>query len=81
MILPARIASGEHGRVFKPPSVPMSASRMKDVVNVSMLVKKRITHNDAAATSGRAVPAVPIPNAKLQMRIEPNENVSIEIIS
>jgi len=51
------------------------------VVNVSMLVKKRITHNDAAATSGRAVPAVPIPNAKLQMRIEPNENVSIEIIS
>ncbi len=78
MILPARIAIEEHGRVFKPPSVPISASRMKDVVNVRMLAKKRITHNAAAATSGCA-PAMP--NAKLQMSMEPKENANMDISS
>jgi len=80
MIFPERIASGEQGRVFKPPSVPRSASRVKEVVNARILVKKRIIQSAAAATSGFE-PTEPPLKAKLQIRMEPTEKVSIDRIS
>jgi hypothetical protein len=40
IIFPARIAIGEHGRVFNPPMVPRSASLVNDVVNISIFMKK-----------------------------------------
>jgi len=80
MILPARIASGEHGSVFKPPSVPLSASRANEVVNVRILVKKVIIQSAAAPTSG-LVSTAPVLHAKLQISMEPTEKVRMDNIS
>jgi hypothetical protein len=80
MILPVRIAKGEQGSVFKPPSVPLSASRANEVVNVRILAKKVIIQIVAAPTSG-LVPSAPPLHAKLQISTEPSTNVSIDSIS
>ncbi len=79
MIFPSRIASDEQGRVFRPPSVPRSASRVNEVVNTRILEKKRITHSAAPATSGSVAP-LPL-HAKLQIRMEPTEKERIDRIS
>ena len=71
---------GEQGSVFKPPSVPRSASRVNEVVKVRILAKKRIIHSVAAATSGSAVPP-PLLHAKLQIKMEPTAKESIESTS
>jgi hypothetical protein len=77
MIFPARMATDEQGKVFKPPSVPRSASRVNEVVKVRILAKKRIIQSAAAATSGLEPTELPL-HAKLLIRMEPTENVRIE---
>jgi len=78
-VFPSKIENDEQGRVFKPPSVPRSISRVKDVVKVSTLAKKRTIQRAAETTSGLVVRAPP--QAKLRIRIELAENVIIDKIS
>lgn len=75
-----RIAKGEHGSVFSPPRVPLSASRANEVVNVRILAKKVIIQSVAAPTSG-LVPIAPPLHAKLQISMEPTEKVRMDSIS
>lgn len=78
-VFPSKIENDEQGRVFKPPKVPRSISRLKDVVKVNTLAKNRTIQRAAETTSGLVVMAPP--QAKLSIKIELTENVSIDRIS
>ncbi len=78
-VFPSKIENDEQGRVFRPPRVPRSISRVKEVVKVSMLVKKRTIQRAAETTSGLVVMAPP--HAKLNSKTELTENVIIDKIS